>query len=620
MEHPALPLPGRSGRRVGRHHLAFIKGYFEGIDIAVLAERYLDVGRDRKKARVERRWILDELIVAARQRGDVSAIRLLKLPAGALPEKTPDDAPQSLERFREEIDPDGVYSEAELVALYEETGVQTAASRRRTRTVRLRRRQRLLLDTLEASLAEPPRPEHRIGDWFDSAIAARLEAVELDTVERLIQFINRHGYRWYRRVPRVGEQTALRLRDWLRRHAGDLALRIAPESELPRGAWPVGLRKARAHRIPEMAPIDLFDPPQAAAREDRDALLRVLARHAARPATYRAYRLQAERLLLWMSLVRETSLRQMQGADAMLFLRFAAAPTPVQRWCGPKAERGSGEWRPFERALPAPGLALARRVLSSLCARLVEEAYLTTNPFEQLAPPPAAPSGETVPPRTRISRKIPATLDDLCMLPGDDLRSLRLRVLFLLLRDTGLSLEAMTRLRVASLANWPWSGSVPPDARRPNAVRGVSGARSVAPLPVPVPVPDAPRIVVSRSTRAALDAYFHARRLDPTQPCNRDVPLIGRHIVRGAADGAISGASVTPNVLARAIASFLAGRSAGCRPAAAPPPATPVMPLPAVSFRSLRQQARGRLRDARRGGLARDEKANECDKPPQTEA
>ncbi|MGI4861686.1 MAG: phage integrase family protein [Janthinobacterium lividum] len=588
--------------------MAFIKGYFEGIDIAFLAEQYLDIGRDKRKARIERRWILDELIIAARQRGDVSAARLLKLPVGALPEDAPDNAaPQSLESFRDDVDPQGVYSEAELVALYQETRAQTVPSRQRARNARLRRRQRLLLDTLEASLVEPPCPAHRIGDWFEAAVVSRLEAVELDTIEKLIHYINRYGYRWYRRVPRMGEQTARRIQDWLRRHADDLALRVAPASELPRSAWSAAQRDAHRRTILEIAPIELFEPPSAAARADRDALLRVLSRHVSQPATYRVYRLQAERLLLWMSLVRTTSLSRLQAEDVEMFLRFASAPTPAHQWCGPKAERGTAHWRPFERAVSAAGLALARRILSSLCTALAKDGYLAVNPFQQPAaslaavskngsPAPCAPAPRG-PATQGLSTQKPATqkpsllLDDLCALPGDDLRSLRMRVVFSLLRDTGLPLHAMTRLRVASLVNWPQTAPTARDESAP-----ATGHVAPAP-PFFGPATTATAISISPDTIAALGDYFHARGLDPTQPRNRDIPLIGRHIMSDAIGDASDLVPVTPNVLGRAIAAFIAATTTRSALLLASPAATLAASVTGVSFRSLRRQTKQGLHE-----------------------
>lgn len=614
-----LPARGQDSRRVGRQHLAFIKGYFEGIDIATLAEQYLDMGRDRRKARVERRWILDELITAARQRGDVSAVRLLKLPAGALPETTPDDAPQPLERFRERIDPEGVYSETELVALYQETCAEAVPSRQRARNARLRRRQRLLLDTLEASLVEPPRLGHHVGDWFDAALAARLEAVQLDTIDKLVRHINRYGYRWYERVPRVGEQTARRVRDWLRRHESDLALSIAPASELPRSAWSPAQRDAHRRAALVIAPIESFDPPHAAARADRDALLRVLARHVERPATYRAYRLQAERLLLWMSLVRETSLPRLGAEDAAMFLHFVLAPTPAQRWCGPKAERGTAQWRPFERATPATGLALVRRILSSLCAALMKDGYLAANPFQHPAVPLATVAGGvSLAPRAPVPRSAPPLLDALCALPARDLSSLRMRVVFLLLRDTGLPLHALTRLRVASLANWPRLAPIPRRVAQYGKTPVASGAGPAGPVPTgPVgpagstgDIDTNTGISISCDTMTALEDYFRARGVDPAHPRNRDMRLIGRHIAPGIAGDAPDHAPVTPNVLGRAITAFLAARATRFVAPSSSPAGKPTALLPAVSFRSLcrqaRQRARERMPDAKRApGRAR---------------
>src|SRR5471032_1648898 len=64
--------PAESGahRRIGLHHIAFLRGYFEGLDVGILADQYLALGRDKKRGLAAKRWIVEELVAAARKRGD----------------------------------------------------------------------------------------------------------------------------------------------------------------------------------------------------------------------------------------------------------------------------------------------------------------------------------------------------------------------------------------------------------------------------------------------------------------------------------------------------------------------------------------------------------------------
>ncbi|WP_323122453.1 hypothetical protein [Burkholderia alba] len=41
-------------RRIGLQHLSFFRGYLEGLDLAELADQYLEFGRDARKAAATR--------------------------------------------------------------------------------------------------------------------------------------------------------------------------------------------------------------------------------------------------------------------------------------------------------------------------------------------------------------------------------------------------------------------------------------------------------------------------------------------------------------------------------------------------------------------------------------
>ncbi|WP_244115003.1 phage integrase family protein [Burkholderia cepacia] len=78
------------------------------------------------------------------------------------------------------------------------------------------------LEALARLVVEDPRREHHVLGWFDTAVALRLADVGLTTIGKLVETINALGYRWYRRVPRLGEVSARRITAWLG-HYGDVA-------------------------------------------------------------------------------------------------------------------------------------------------------------------------------------------------------------------------------------------------------------------------------------------------------------------------------------------------------------------------------------------------------------
>ncbi|WP_232469405.1 phage integrase family protein [Burkholderia ubonensis] len=218
-------------RRIGLQHLAFFRGYLEGLDLAGLADQYLEFGRDARKATATRSWLVTSFVAAARKRQDFATACLLAIRPAALAATPAADvsaqAPPSLEDFAAEHDPDGFYTEKELLDLFaaRHAGADTDAGatlRRQQRNARLRARRMTALEALARLVVENPRPEHHVLGWFDTAVALRLADVDLTTIGKLVETINAVGYRWYRRVPRPGEVGARRIIAWLA-HYGDVA-------------------------------------------------------------------------------------------------------------------------------------------------------------------------------------------------------------------------------------------------------------------------------------------------------------------------------------------------------------------------------------------------------------
>ncbi|EDT40982.1 phage integrase family protein [Burkholderia ambifaria] len=224
-----------AARRIGLQHLTFFRGYLEGLDLAELADRHLEFGRD------------------ARKRQDFATARLLAIRPASLAATPAADAPAqstpSLEDFA--TDPDGFYTEKDLLDLFAAryAGADTDAGatlRRQQRNARLRARQMAVLEALARLVVEDPRPEHQVVGWFDTDVVLRLADVGLTTIGKLVETINAVGYRWYRRVPRLGEVGARHITAWLA-HYGDVAAcgwPTACKSTRPSARW-------RARRSPQ---------------------------------------------------------------------------------------------------------------------------------------------------------------------------------------------------------------------------------------------------------------------------------------------------------------------------------------------------------------------------------
>ncbi len=202
-------------RKINLAHFAFYRGWLEGLDLADLGERYLSSGRDLPAAKRTLRWLQDELIAAAR-RSKPPLARLLKLTPSQI-ERVEAMPMISLEDFQAEIDPDGFYSETELIEQFQERfgEADPTVSRKSQRNERLIRKLRATVTWLEGWVAVDPVPADSVRVWFDEAIAERLDAAGLHTLGELAAAMKKHGQHWHRRVPKVGPVAAQRLQRWL---------------------------------------------------------------------------------------------------------------------------------------------------------------------------------------------------------------------------------------------------------------------------------------------------------------------------------------------------------------------------------------------------------------------
>ncbi len=116
------------------------------------------------------------------------------------------------------------------------------------------------------------------------------------------------------------------------------------------------------------------------ADNDYDAVQAWLALHES-PATQRAYRKEAERLILWAILERERPLSSLTTEDAIAYRSFLRRPTPHKRWVGPPRPRTSPEWRPFAQGLSPRSTAYALSVLGAMYRWLIQQRYVLANPF-----------------------------------------------------------------------------------------------------------------------------------------------------------------------------------------------------------------------------------------------
>jgi len=123
-------------------------------------------------------------------------------------------------------------------------------------------------------------------------------------------------------------------------------------------------------------------PCQLNATNDIEAVNCWLAEFKSTATTYRHYRKEAERLLLWCLYRRQKPLSSLTRQDLDDYQTFLVSPDPASFWCGPKGtKRGTPGWKPFVGPLSPTSIDTAMSILYSLFGYLHQGRYLAFNPL-----------------------------------------------------------------------------------------------------------------------------------------------------------------------------------------------------------------------------------------------
>jgi site-specific recombinase XerD len=448
---PAAPL-----RRLGPPQMAFVRAWAEGLDLVAAWNRflYVDGAGDARRARGELQRLLDQLRGLALAHGRAEVAALLRRDPEAMPATGPKIP--TLEEFAAQQPPD-YYSEAELVALHQVEFGQVDSRSAARRRQRLRERLIGAVLWLERLEARAPQPDDATLAWLDARVAQRLAVVGIRTLGELVFLIRTKGFNWHRGIPRIGPEGAARLVRWVREHEGSLGVLPSPSLRPLSQVDKVAVTPAPCSGI---VPLERFAPPadrdgsqganraprsqcKLAAANDYDAIQAWLRLRVAGTHTWRAYRKEAERFLLWAVMARRKALSSLDGDDCVAYRDFLAAPG--QEWTGPRgAQRWSSAWRPFEGPLAVRSQAVAITIVRSLCEWLVRRHYLDSNPWDDV---PARPDAPSMPQLRALSQKqwtlVQGWLaDEMARAPSPALHRLRFVLDF----------TYMTGLRLAELA------------------------------------------------------------------------------------------------------------------------------------------------------------------------
>lgn len=184
-------------------------------------------------------------------------------------------------------------------------------------------------------------------------------------------------------MPGLGAAGARRIEAFFAAHPQltERARALVATAEEPEGIVPWE-RLALPHEVD--GTMGTFRSPRAScalsARNDYEAVQAWLELQES-PATRRAYRKEAERLILWAILERGRALSSLTTEDAVAYRAFLRRPSPRARWVGPPRPRDSSEWRPFAGDLSARSVSYSLSVLGALYRWLIQQRYLLVNPF-----------------------------------------------------------------------------------------------------------------------------------------------------------------------------------------------------------------------------------------------
>jgi site-specific recombinase XerD len=237
------------------------------------------------------------------------------------------------------------------------------------------------IEALRSLPAPQPQISDDVGLWLTPRTAKALHAHGIRTLSDLTVRIPRRR-RWWAAIDDLGVTAARHIEEFFAMHPQltECARRLIAVVQ------PSGIVPWEQLRLPDElnGSQGSFRAPRDActlnATNDYEAVQAWLALHET-VATQRAYRKEAERLILWAIIDRGRALSSLTTDDAIAFRAFLRRPTPRERWVGPPRSRDSVEWRPFTGALAARSTSYALTVLSALFRWLIEQRYVLANPF-----------------------------------------------------------------------------------------------------------------------------------------------------------------------------------------------------------------------------------------------
>ena len=548
-------------RKIGRHHIAYFRAAILGMDIGEMSDRYLETGMDLRRAKTTLTWIRDTLRQAALRSGKHREAHLIRMHIGAGGGESARSPAPTLDDYRAEFDPDGFFTEKELIRSYLEAYPQSVDTRQKKRQ-RLIDKQLLALKWIEPLIATDPVREDLIAAWFDPVISNRLVLAGLPTIGHLVERIAVRGYRWWIDVPRLGIKGAARIVAWLQGYESSLGA-LPKRSLVPARTVAPSLRTQERNRETRVVPLEAFavpvdldgtvgsnryhGVPRIAAANDYQAVFAWLATKSGNPNTQRAYQKEAEKMLLWAIIERAKALSDLTVEDCASYRDWLSmiGRTEPDNWpfritqsewiSAKKRERHDPAWKPFDGSLSPGSVRYALTVVGNLFEWLVRVQYCSFNPWSAVSKSLVAADSRSNP-DVEFMRAFSAgqwnyLMACLRQLPTTSY-SARLRFVLPFAYATGLRISELVDAKVSRMYTMPLSNEI--GVRWMLKVCGKGGKWRAVPL--------------SSEVIQALQTYFEYRGLSLDITSNPpDTPLVSSEIGTG---------SVTTSALSKSLRSF----------------------------------------------------------------
>lgn len=270
-----------------------------------------------------------------------------------------------------------------------------------------------------------PVPTDPLSVWFKPQLAQAFAQDGIISVRDLKECLQSRGPNWWRPIPRIGPGKASVIQAWLQKNAGTLGeLRMANGEARSGNLILLGgqtdLELVPLEQVQALAPA--LDGSLGrnrnnafcliAAKNDLEAVHAYLYRYRGRDLTYRAYRKELERFLLWCVLERRLALSSVLTEDCEAYKNFLA--DIPDSWVGRKVSRKSAAWKPFASQLEPESQRYAVQVLRTFFEWLVNVRYLSGNTWHTV-PDPAVARKELP---LRLEKALPQQLWEALSLEG----------------------------------------------------------------------------------------------------------------------------------------------------------------------------------------------------------